>query len=440
MTTVTLDRPTDAVEAEEVEAPIEPVEITFDADRLPMLEAELARLNKIADRLNVERLTYTETARGTREKKVDDDIFWGRYKTIEIETITVVINGTTPRLPGGWKFLGSVEFLPDAEDGTKLSLVHGDDERLAPYREAGPVCDHCGYRRNRRKIVVLVDDDDHLTVVGSKCLKDFLGYHADPEKVLRFYDSLADMLGELDDDDDGIGGRFARSPDLVPAEPFLAMAAAMVRIYGWVPKSSYDGTPTAGRVGERFFPPNLGKNATKEEREELAELLAIEPSDEDAERAKLIKSWAGTAFAENPLSNYLGNLATVLAGSWVNLRHFGIATSAVGAYDKAMGKEIIRKKNADAAAASEWVGTPGKREVFTGTVTAVIPYDTMYGTGRVVKMLDADGNVLKSLTSGAWAYGLNVGDEVTVKATVKSHDIWNNGKETNLTRAALVKG
>lgn len=425
-----------------VEATVdEPVEHTFDADRLPVLDAELARLNKIADRLKVDRLSYMVVARGTREKALKDaylsdmDRLVGkRWPTVTVDTVTIRIDGTTPKLPGGWKFLGSVEFLPDAEDGTKLSLVHGDDERLAPYRDAGPLCDHCGFRRNRKKVVVLESEVGALTVVGSTCLKDFLGYHGDPEKVLRFYEGLDDMMGDLDDDEPS--GRFPRGPELVPTEPFLALAAAMVRVFGFTPKSAYDGISTASRVADMLFPPRKDKG-NREYLEEMAE--KVEVSDDDAERAVAIKGWINGAAADAVGNNYLNNLATVLAGSWVNLKHFGLGVSAVSAYDKALGITIKREAEAKVAAASEWVGTVGKREVFTGTVTAVIPYETMYGSGRVVKLVDGDGNTLKSLTSGAWAYGLNVGDEVTVKATVKSHDEWRGAKETNLARAALVR-
>lgn len=438
MSIVTEERITEATTEVTIE---EPVEHTFDTDRLPVLDAELARLNKIADRLKVDRLSYTIVVRGTREKVLKDaylsemDRLAGKYwPTVTVDTVTVRIDGTTPKLPGGWKFLGSVEFLPDAEDGTKLSLVHGDDERLAAYRDAGPVCDHCGFRRNRKKVVVLEGETGALTVVGSTCLKDFLGYHGDPEKVLRFYEGLGDMMGDLDDD--GPSDRFPRLPDLVPTEPFLALAAATVRVFGFTPKSAYDGTPTAERVADMLFPPRKDKH-NREYLEEMEE--KVEVTDDDAERATSIKGWINGAAADAPNNNYLNNLATVLAGSWVNLRHFGLGVSAVSAYDRALGITIKREVEAKVAAASEWVGTVGKREVFIGTVTAVIPYETMYGSGKVVKMLDADGNTLKSLTSGAWAYGLNVGDEVTVKATVKSHDTWREAKETNLTRAALVK-
>lgn len=434
MTTATLDPPTAAPEV---------TPITFTAVKLPLLDEELARLNKIAAKLGVEPLSYTITERGTKTVEVDAwlgpryDPETGTYKirTIEVETVTVIINGTTPMLPGGWKFLGSIEFLPAASDGTPLALVHGDDERLAAYRDAGPVCDHCGYRRNRKKVVVLESAEADVTVVGSSCLKDFLGYHGNPEKVLRFYDDLGAMLGDLDDED---GGEYfgPRVRPTMPTEIFLGMAVAMVREFGWVPKSSYSGVPTATRLSDRFFPPS---KPSKEDREYFDEINAVEVTDSDLDKAKAVRAWANTAADESRTNNYIGNLAVALAGSYLDVKHFGIAASAVGAYDKALGLEIKRDAEKKAAASSEWVGTVGKREVFTGTVTAVIPYETMYGTGRVVKMLDADGNTLKSLTSGAWAYGLVVGDEVTVKATVKSHDTWNGAKETNLTRAALVK-
>lgn len=425
MTTATLEPPTEEL----VEGIDEgPREITFDADRLPRLEAELERLNKIADKLGAERLSYTEVGRGIRYLVVNR--YFGIVdRSVEIETMTVVINGTSPRLPGGWKFLGSVEYLGGDADGR---LVHGDDERLAAYRDGDPDCDHCGYKRDRKKVVVLENEAAELTAVGSTCIKDFLGYHGDPEKVMWFAEDIADMMDDLGDED---GGRFRRTPEDVPTDVVLGVSAAMVRAFGWVAKSAYSGVPTAYRVADKLFPPRRDKN----NEDYLDELEAVEVTDDDMAKAAAAKAWVTGAAAEAPGNNYLGNLAVLVKGSWVSVKHFGLVASSIGAYDKAVGREIERKAKAEAAAVSEFVGTVGKREVFTGTVTAVIPYETMYGTGRVVKMADGAGNVLKSLTSGAWAYGLEVGDVVTVKATVKAHETYRGAKETNLTRAALVE-
>jgi hypothetical protein len=413
--------------------PNAPREVTFDADRLERLTDELARLNKIAARLKVDPIKLEITGEGTREKKIDDPFRPGRSLTVDIPTLTATLTGASPRLPGGWEFLGSIEFLGgDGEENGKL--VHGDDPRLAPYRAAGPDCDHCGFKRNRKKTVILVNEAGALTMVGSTCLKDFLGYHGDPEKVLRFFDDICDTLADLDDEG---SERFGRAPDTLPTDALLPLAAATVRTFGWVAKSaSFAGTPTANRVADFIWRPTR----TKYNGEYLAELDSIEVTDVDEAKAKAAGAWVTEAAGDSPENNYLGNLKVILGGPWVERKHFGLAVSAIGAYDRAMGREVERKAKAEAAAVSEWVGTVKKREAFAGTVTGRHAYDSMYGTGYVIKIVDADGNLLKTMTSADWARHAEIGDELEFKATVKAHDTWNGGKETMLTRVALTKG
>lgn len=407
---------------------------TFDADILPRLVAEIDRLNKVAVKLGVPTITYTELGRGTREKVVDDVFFTafdamvvGKHlPTVTVETVTVKIDGLTPMLPGGWKFLGAVEFLTGENDGE--ALIHGDDPRLAPYRDRGRVCDHCNTNRLRKKIVVLVNEDGELTGVGSTCLKDFLGYHGNPERVIWLVDEAIGMLDDLDG-----GGRFGRIPEEVPTDIFLAMAAAMVREFGWVAKSAYNGIPTAYRVADRFFPPMR----TKHNGDYLDEILPVTITDEDEAKVKLARDWLATDAGDG---NYIDNLRVLVKANNVGRKHFGLVASLIGAYDRAMGVKLeweIRKAAEDKARReSEWVGALGKRIEFSATVTFVHLYETAYGTSRIVSMVDGDGNKLKTFTSGAWAYGIEVGDVVTGKGTVSEHGEWKGTKETVLKRVA----
>lgn len=401
-------------------------EVTFDADRLPRLIEELARLNKIAAKLGADPITHEVTGTGTRKATrggYHANLYGdGADRHYDVDTVTVTLTGATPRLPGGWKFLGSIEFLPE-----DARLVHGDDPRVGTYRNGDNGCDHCRYNRNRGKVVVLINDDDELVKVGSTCIKDFLGYHGDPEKVTWFAEDITDTLSDLDED----GGRFARTPDSVPTDVFVALAAATVRTFGWMAKSAWDGIPTANRVGDILFPPIRDRHNG----DYLDELATVKITEADEAKATEIRSWA----AELDLSNnYLGNVRTILGASYITGRHFGIAASAVGAYDREMGLAAERVAK-EAGIVSEWVGTVGKRETFTVEVTRIHVYETAFGTSRIVVTKDGAGNVVKTFTSGRWAYGTDVGDELVIKGTVKEHGEYKGTKETVLARVAVVK-
>lgn len=427
VTEVRSDLATDAAIEIEVETidPNAPREVTFDADRLPRLIEELARLNKIAKKLGADPIAYEVTGTGTRKAHHPPTGFNCRGIEYEVDTVTVTLTGASPRLPGGWKYLGSIEFLnggPGAEDGR---LVHGDDPRVGTYRDGDDGCDHCGYARNRNKVVVLVNDEDELTKVGSTCLKDFLGYHGDPEKVTWFAEDIGNTISELSEE----GGRF-HAPDDVPTDVFIALSTATVRTFGWVAKSSYDGIPTARRVSDLFFPPR----ETKHNKDYLDELATVKITDSDETKAAAIKAWAAELDLTN---NYLGNVRVVLGGNYVSLKHFGIAASAVGTYDREMGFAAERVAK-EAGIVSEWVGTVGKRETFTLEVTRIHVYETAYGTSRIVVFKDEAGNTVKTFTSGNWAYRAEVGDKLVAKGTVKEHGEYKGTKETVLTRVAVV--
>lgn len=444
--------------------PNAPRTVTFDAVLLPRFNDELAKLNKLAAKLDVPPITVTEIERGFREVRdpitrtatsFDDGLVTDRASFYEdgrewvnynVETVTLEIEGATPRLPGGWRFLGAIEHL---EAG---NLVHGDDARLAAYRDSDPSCDHCGFKRDRAKTVILVDDADTLTQVGSKCLKDFLGYHGNPERVVRWMDAFDTLVDELEDETGGgnNGGRRAEYGE--PVDVFLAVAAAAVRVKGWKSKGSaadFGGTSTAEWVGLVFDGPP--KNADKSFVEEIREITV---TDIDEAKAKAVKEWSTTLDLSD---NYLGNLRIILAGTYVGWRKRGLATSAIAAYDKEMGLTAERVKK-ETRPETGHVGTVGKRSEFTVTVKRIHSYETQYGCGRVMVMEDDDGNVIKTMTSGAWAFhhtstdipeddgigykrprSTSEGDRFRIKGTVKQWGEYKGTKETVLSRVTVLE-
>lgn len=82
-------------------------------------------------------------------------------------------------------------------------------------------------------------------------------------------------------------------------------------------------------------------------------------------------------------------------------------------------------------AKSEWVGEVGKRLDFELTVKFVTSYEGAYGTTYVHGFRDAAGNTL--VHKGSWL-GLEKGQVVKLKATVKDHSTYQGVKQTLLAR------
>lgn len=97
-------------------------------------------------------------------------------------------------------------------------------------------------------------------------------------------------------------------------------------------------------------------------------------------------------------------------------------------------REAANAARAAADANSQHIGTVGKREVFTLTVTWVKYFEGTFGATYIHGLKDAAGNVViyKGKCLG------QKGDSISVKATVKEHGEREGVKQTILARPAAV--
>lgn len=112
-------------------------------------------------------------------------------------------------------------------------------------------------------------------------------------------------------------------------------------------------------------------------------------------------------------------------------KHTGILASAVQARARALGQDLIRKREQENRAASKHVGVIGERVSFALTVERVADVDTQYGTLHIHTLRDVDGNALVWKTASK---RLEVGAAVTGKCTVKKHADWKGEAQTELAR------
>ncbi len=95
--------------------------------------------------------------------------------------------------------------------------------------------------------------------------------------------------------------------------------------------------------------------------------------------------------------------------------------------------------------AGDYVGQPKKRMDFTLTLASEHEFDGYYGLTRIYEFADEQGNCIVWFTSntvgcydedGIWQYA-EVGDKVTMRATVKEHKEYNGIKQTVINRPAI---
>lgn len=396
---------------------------------LPRLRAEVAKLNKRAGKIDVEPVSLSvlrEWLETMTHPYAGLDGFASEVVYVEVE-----LSGRSPVLPGGWIFVGAIDH---AEAG---NLTHGEDPVMKSFRKAAPDCAHCGMKRKRNKTVIVRSESGEVVQVGSTCLKDFLGYHGNPERIVGWMDEFG-SIGE-DDDDDRERGSFRRYGE--PVDAFLTVVAATVRTHGWAARSQSYVTPTADMVSMLVYGYSLKSDDPMREK-----LEAVKIEDRDKIEAKRLAEFA-RSIPEDTDNDYLNNVRVSLSGSFVEPKHFGIAASVVVACQKeeeraerAREREAARDAERASALASVWVGEVGERQEFARVlVTFVREVASDYGDKFLVSMTDEDGNQLRTFSSGSFGYGATKGDEYRIKATVKSHDLYQDQKQTMLSRVAIIE-
>lgn len=348
------------------------------------------------------------------------------------KVLTLEVTMDRPCL-AGWELLAVVEPL---DGGNLIKAVPGaaiEGFSFDAWRTSDLTCNHCNSRRHRLETFLVRADgtDPNIAAgtvreVGRNCLAAFLGGVSPATMVWRL--TLAKIVRELGEE--GGGGGYRDSS--VDPEEFMVWAAAVMRKDGWVSKAvarDSDRTATATQASYLMTPPWSGNEraAWKKAREEYA------PTDDDKARTEMVREWAKN-LTPTPTSEYETNLSLVAKQDVIEASHTGILASAFSAYDRAMGYELERKRQAEGKSTSKHVGIVGKRAEMTMTVERVATFETAYGTSHMHVMRDAEGNCL------VWKTGsvcMKVGEVVTGKCTVKKHTDYKGTAQTELTRCAF---
>lgn len=325
----------------------------------------LAHLNKRAARLGAPEVTLEVTSETRRTdvtsphlRELTDLGLVERQYVVERQ---VVLHGEKIRA-SGWEFVAHA----DASEGLP-PIVTGDH---GPFGDDPMRCDHCGVNTRRVSTFAVRHEDGDVKVVGSTCVKDFLGW--DPRAALIYLTIFEPGGG----DDDFFEG-FSSGPRVWDLVRFVGVARACARTFGWVSRTKareegHHGLATADDV--------LAYLGGDRER-----IKAVgQPTDDDYEFAADAVAWAETLGDE--ANDYLLNLYGLTQRGLVGVRGAGLAASLVAAW----GREVQRRVQREARAK---VPTDGKRRKVTGTITKVDhrPNPYSYGGGMIAKItVDSD--------------------------------------------------
>ena len=216
-------------------------------------------------------------------------------------------------------------------------------------------------------------------------------------------------------------------PDRVDrTDDVLAVAVAAADRHGFVSRrDAQDGQQVATADLVRTALTGRGANA-----DALRSELAPHHTSHTAAHVAAVRAWAASLAGG---SDYERSLRAVAAADTVAGHQLAMLVSAVGGYLR----HHQDATTAEAAAASTWPHPVGTAvNVDAAVVMAAQTRTTRFGESTTVRFVDADGNLYQwSTTTDP---GVAVGDHVSIRARVRSHDLWQQRRVTQLTRATLT--
>lgn len=344
---------------------------------------------------------------------------------IALETEELHVSGNPPKFKG-WKFVAVIEPLDDI-DAVLIRATPGESvPEIYRNRNSATTCDHCKTHRLRKETYLLQNIETlEFKRVGSSCIQDFLGHDSPAIIASRWFSLLLKLFGFLDeyaynDRDPHASGCF----ESYSITDFLANVHLSTRRIGWVSKKQADDDLCLSTSSDAW---NLVSGNYRKYNPKHHEI----PSAEDFTWAEESLKWINSINTEK-LNDYMYNLYTSCSRKVVDHRTRGLAASLYKAY----ANHLEDMKSWQFTKDSNYIGTTGKREVYTLTLTKKIPKESHFGMTYIHKFLDTTGNVLMWFASKD--LGLNQGNTYQLKGTVKKHEIFNNVKQTILSRCALI--
>ena len=321
----------------------------------------------------------------------------------------LVISGDAPKL-SGWTFVARLTW-----DGGVLvtRCTPGFEGRIDDSQIREGACDHCNADRQRYDCYLLEGKNGGRVQVGSSCVKDFLGHDFRPSWI-----SYGDDLDEIER---SAGGRQYLDADVLDVVTWAASICAQT---GWVSRAKAEAemrTPSGDVIRECLFG---SSQAARDAR------AAYEPTEEHKTEAAQVLTWARELEPGN--SEYLANVKRCAQAEYITERNVPVLGSAVASYHREMN--LIAER--EARPVSQWVGKPKQRLELALTVRSDTAIDGDYGVTHLYTLTDAAGNVFKWFSSRCQDW--QIGQDVTVKGTVKGHEVWKDIKQTQLTRCAEI--
>lgn len=354
-------------------------------------------------------------------------------KEVMLRYVVVDVEGTAK--VNDWEFAAKIEHTEKGNVITGYGI-----EIPIRYHDCSPWCEHCKTSRWRKdSYIVHNTKTDEFKQVGRNCLADYTnGLSA--EMVASFiscFDEVMKFESPI--------GSLGVSNTYLDKYTMLLYGAEAVRCFGYRKRYDEYDEPTysTAQMAYDFYDVDHTSPTYYNKKWYYKVRRTMENAGVDINR-KETKEFVDGALKwieeQDGNNNYYNNLKVVCSLDYVKHKNLGILISLIPAFTKATERKIEREnrleKEKSESEISQYVGEVGKRvSVKIVSHKIVTSWDTEYGTVRIYKFVDENGNVLVWKTS---KYIEKDEDEKFVlTGTVKEHKEYRGTKQTELTRCKI---
>jgi hypothetical protein len=320
-----------------------------------------AKLKLPAPSYKIGKITVSEVQIGSSINTWGFDYFdSGTNRDIEkikIEVYPVTVEYEEIRIPGGWKVLASIE-----HSGTKWNIINGKLDNIEEYKTMALRCDHCGFVRNRKKVIIVENNEGNREVVGSQCVKDYMGvpvstavFACDLEKYIFDLCHPKELRGEGDE-----GGYGFSIPNGVSCELTAVMTAYALRNSNWVYHKSLPDSMEMSTVStvQNLIYTMIGTDA--DQRKCLQDKIEEVDINNAKKFLKMMKEKFPASKIESADQSFEYMTALMLEADQVWFKKMGIF---VGAFGYMISQEMRSTVQKIDPALSEFIGKIGDKKV-----------------------------------------------------------------------------
>jgi len=327
----------------------------------------------------------------------------------------VTLNYERPII-NGWQLVAVYDW-ETTDDGIRTCYTTPVPGMMVPLEhrdvESGQ-CDHCHSNRRRNKSMLVTKNFLEFKVVGSTCVKDFLG-HKNPKALMDIY-SFELSVREYSEEE--YFPLYDREDAPLTVKTVLTLAAMMVRMFSYVKTNDYEHTPTAHRVGSYMYP------STEDDKEFIKNNV---PTVADELMGKNTAEWI---LEQSDAGDYMATLIKCVKAGAISYKRLGVLASAITVYKRATEKAVAVNTTPKA---NEWLGT--KKDRLRGIIATVRMVRTIpgYNDGMttIITLTTGIGNTLVWFSTTYPDVG--VGDVWKFDGTVKDHNEFRGTRQTVIT-------